>query len=74
MRRLSCNGYSGNIACIIQIGGMTVTRNSAFIGKEKSIDQQHLVAALNAIRCFGELLRQAAVIAFTVRCKVIGGR
>ena len=70
----SCNGYSGNIACIIQIGGMTMARNSAFTAKEKSIGQQHLAAALNAIRCFGELLRKATVIAFAMRCKVIDGR
>jgi hypothetical protein len=53
---------------------MTMARNSAFTAKEKSIGQQHLAAALNAIRCFGELLRKATVIAFAMRCKVIDGR
>ncbi|EJK84313.1 hypothetical protein MOV66_32125 [Agrobacterium sp. SHOUNA12C] len=51
-----------------------MTGNRVFLGKTASLNQPRLAAVLNLIRNVGELLRQATVIAFTMRCKVIGDR
>ncbi|HEY0124132.1 MAG TPA: hypothetical protein VGC14_20695 [Rhizobium sp.] len=51
-----------------------MTGNRLFLGKTAWLDQPRLAAALNMIRSVGELLRQATLIAFAVRCKVIDDR
>lgn len=51
-----------------------MTGSRSFPGKVAWLNQPRLAAVLNLIRNVGELLRQATVIAFTMRCKVIDDR
>ncbi|NTG49987.1 hypothetical protein G6M04_21590 [Agrobacterium rhizogenes] len=51
-----------------------MTGNPTFPAETAWLDRPRLAAVLNMIRSVGELLRRATVIAFTVRCKVIGDR
>lgn len=60
-----------NIACINSIGGMIVTGNRTIFDKATRTVRATPTIVLNLIRCFGTLLREAASIAFAIRCKVI---
>jgi hypothetical protein len=53
---------------------MTMTGNRTFPEETTWLDRPRLAAALDTIRNVGELFRQATVIAFTMRCKVIDDR
>lgn len=63
-----------NIACINSIGGMTVTGNRTIFDRAARAGRPVLTVALDQVRRFGALLREAAAIAFAIRCKVIDGR
>ncbi len=63
-----------NIACITLIGGMNVTGKRTIFPITTRAGRAAMAVALDQIRCFGALLRDAAAIAFTMRCKVIDGR
>jgi len=63
-----------NIACINSIGGMIVMENRLKIIRLTEAVFAALVGLQRLIRRFGALLREAAVIAFAIRCKVIDGR
>lgn len=63
-----------NIACINSIGGMIVTGNCTISARATRAGRAIVVTPLGQIWCFGTLLREAAAIAFAIRCKVIDGR
>lgn len=63
-----------SIACINSIGGMIVMENRLKIIRLTDAVFAALVGLQRLIRRFGALLREAAVIAFAIRCKVIDGR
>lgn len=63
-----------NIACINSIGGMIVMGNRSKITRLTDVVLAALMGAQHLVRRFGTLLREAAVIAFAIRCKVIDGR
>lgn len=63
-----------NIACINSIGGMIVTGNRTILARTVRAARKGRAIALNQMRCLGSLLRDAAVIAFAIRCRVIDGR
>ncbi|MFT4002514.1 MAG: hypothetical protein QM684_19935 [Rhizobium sp.] len=63
-----------NIACINSIGGMSVMENRSIIIRLRDMSRPTAVGAGSSLSRFGTLLREAAAIAFVVRCKVIGGR
>ncbi|WP_204849239.1 MULTISPECIES: hypothetical protein [Rhizobium] len=51
-----------------------MTGNRTIIDRAARASRPVLTAALDHIRCFGTLLREAAAVAFAIRCKVIDGR
>lgn len=51
-----------------------MTGNHSSPGKTAQPERPRVTAVLDMIRNVGELLRQAAVIAFTMRCKIIDDR
>jgi len=53
---------------------MIVTGKRTIFAKTARVGRRVLASALSQIRCFGALLREAASIAFAIRCKVIDGR
>lgn len=63
-----------SIACINSIGGMIVMENRLKIIRLTDAVFAALVGLQRLIRRFGALLREAAVIALAIRCKVIDGR
>ncbi|OJY62856.1 MAG: hypothetical protein BGP09_17475 [Rhizobium sp. 60-20] len=63
-----------NIACIGSIGGMIVMRYRLILAWLRGFARAVLVGAQRHLRDFGTLLREAAAIAFTLRCRMIDRR
>jgi len=63
-----------NTACIASIGGMISMENRSILARLPGRARAAFVGAMDHTRRLGTLLREAAAIAFTLRCRVIDRR
>ncbi len=63
-----------NIACINSIGGMIAMENRSILARLRGKARAALAGMQHHVNRFGVLLREAAAIAFIMRCKVIDRR